>query len=558
MALLICPECGAENEVTAERCQQCNASLAGVEPLQSFDQENGDTLPSPEEDLPGLLNALKNEGEPRPLKAQEEEGAGDAVEDAEEIVPEEDVPEWLLRIRQRAQEEKDALGPITKKISAAEDSLLEDNREMQRQNFESWIRQIKEEAQDEEAESIDAFVEEEMPEWLRKIRQSRESPTVREEDAASEGQEQPMSMPDWFGTRDVEPIDGKPDEAEVAAQDEPGLTGETIQVPTDAEAEEISREVGKGDAGLVVPFKPVLSVSPEEERQADHFSAAIAAESLPKKRQEKAKKPSQWLTRVIFDIGLIIIMVLLALWGGNADLSGHSLQPHNEAVLSWSKNLPTQANILVVMDFQPGFYSELSMIAKPLINTIVTSERDFFVLSSVPAGRLLFDKMINELGLETSISIQDLGYFPIAAYGAFGLGGESDPSWEIVHMPPSEKALPVADYNGILVMADSIMGSKAWVEQLSALMPENEIYLFLTAQAGPMLLPYWGSGQVSGMISGISEAVGIESVLAQSSAIADRWQLYQVGIWLMLAVLAVSPFLRNKGANNNNEGQGRK
>jgi hypothetical protein len=118
-------------------------------------------------------------------------------------------------------------------------------------------------------------------------------------------------------------------------------------------------------------------------------------------------------------------------------------------------------------------------------------------------------------------------------------------------MPQSEKGLPVENYDGIMILADSIMGSRAWVEQLSALMPNNDIYLFLTAQAGPMLLPYWESGQVSGMVSGISEAAGIENALAQGSAVADRWRMYQVGIWAMLAVLAASPFLRP-------ENQGRK
>jgi hypothetical protein len=390
-----------------------------------------------------------------------------------------------------------------------------------------------------------------MPEWLQKIRQSREAPTDSDHDGTSDGQDPSIQMPDWLGTRAVEPIDGKPAENMPGAEGNQGLTEETTQVTTDSAADEIPQEGSQSDSGLLSSLKPMLFISPEEERRADHFFATIAAENLPKHSQDKTKKNQSRMLRVIFNLVLMMVMVLLALWGSNRNPSGHALQPHNAAVISWTENLTERATILVVMDYQPGFYSELSLIANPILRNIVTSDRDFYVLSSVPAGQLLFNRMIDKLGLETAISPQDLGYYPIAAYGAFGLGSKSSSEWEIAHMPQSEKGLPVENYDGIMILADSIMGSRAWVEQLSALMPNNDIYLFLTAQAGPMLLPYWESGQVSGMVSGISEAAGIENALAQGSAVADRWRMYQVGIWAMLAVLAASPFLRP-------ENQGRK
>jgi len=549
MAIIICPECGAKNALTASRCHQCDASLVEVEPVQPFNFEDSGHLPSAEEDLPGLLNALKNDEETQPPAEPDEEKTDDVDGVSEESVLEEDVPEWLLRIRQRAQEEKDALGPITQKISAAEASLLEENKEMQRQNFESWIRQIKKEAQDDEIDSIDAFVEEEMPEWLRKIRQSRETPETEEQEITPEDGEQTIPMPDWIGTRDVEPLNGQPKESDAEEESSQGLPEETIQVSTDSAVDEIPEEGSGVVSDVVQAIGPVLAVSPEEEIQADHLSAAIAAESMPKGGQEKGQKPRQRLQRILFNLGLILIMVLIAILGGRSQPSGDSLPPQNEAVIEWAQDLPASATILVVMDAQAGFYSEISMIAKPVFENVANIEREFFVLSSTPIGNLLFNRMINELELDTAISAQDLGYFPIAAYGAFGLGGDVSANWRIAHLPQSEKALPIADYDGIMILADSIVGAKAWVEQLSALMPDNQLYLFLTAQAGPMLLPYWDSGQVSGIISGISEAAGVEAALSQSSLIADRWQLYQIGIWLMLVVLIVSPFLVNHNGN---------
>ena len=560
MTIIICPECGAKNGLTASRCHQCDASLIEVEPIEPLNPEDSDHLPSAEEDLPGLLNALKNDKDSQPVVELDKEKTDEVDRDSDESAQEEDVPEWLLRIRQRAQEEKDAIGPITQKISAAEASLLEENKAMQRQNFESWIQQIKEQAQDDEIDSIDAFVEEEMPDWLRKIRQSGETPEAQERDLTPEGGEQTIPMLDWIGTQDVEPLDGQPKESELEYKNLQDLPEETIQMPVDTATDEIPGEGSGVVSDVVQAIGPILTITPEEEIQADHLLATITAESVPKRSQKQSQEPRHWLQRILFNLGLILIITLIALWGGRSQLTRDLLQPQNEAVISWAQDLPKRATILVIMDTQAGFYSEISMIAKPVIENVASSEREFLVLSSAPIGNLLFNRMISELELSTSISAQDLGYFPIAAYGAFGLGGDVSANWRIANLPQSEKALPVADYDGIIVLADSIVGAKAWVEQLSALMPGNQLILFLTAQAGPMLLPYYDSGQVSGIISGISEAAGVEAALAQSSMVADRWQLYQIGIWLMLVVLIVSPFIRihngdtMKGVDSNEPG----
>ncbi|MDY6847471.1 MAG: zinc ribbon domain-containing protein, partial [Chloroflexota bacterium] len=61
---ITCPECGAENLEDAEFCIVCHANLredstsAFIDPQQP-DQDDFDLLMGEEDDLPGLLNALK-------------------------------------------------------------------------------------------------------------------------------------------------------------------------------------------------------------------------------------------------------------------------------------------------------------------------------------------------------------------------------------------------------------------------------------------------------------------------------------------------------------------
>lgn len=68
MEKLICPECGALNEIGTAHCRACDSSLARVTPSEFPDNDQPEEddfghLPEAENDLPGLLHALKQEGD---------------------------------------------------------------------------------------------------------------------------------------------------------------------------------------------------------------------------------------------------------------------------------------------------------------------------------------------------------------------------------------------------------------------------------------------------------------------------------------------------------------
>jgi len=90
-----------------------------------------------------------------------------------------EVPEWLNRIRQRAQTEPDSVGEITQKINAAKESLENEKSEGQRRQLEGLIQKIHgEEAEPVSDEKIGVDESQEsggMPgtvraDWLRRIR----------------------------------------------------------------------------------------------------------------------------------------------------------------------------------------------------------------------------------------------------------------------------------------------------------------------------------------------------------------------------------------------------
>jgi hypothetical protein len=123
------------------------------------------------------------------------------------------------------------------------------------------------------------------------------------------------------------------------------------------------------------------------------------------------------------------------------------------------------------------------------------------------------------------------------------------------YLPEAVKALPTGELDGILILADGAEGARAWLEQFSILLPTAPMHLLLTAQAGPMSLPYWESGQVAGMIAGLSEAAGVEAVLSQNPVIPGLWRAHQAGlIFLIFMLLLGVIFFGNKRHKTNREG----
>lgn len=549
MSVLICPECGTENPLDAESCQHCAASLADVLPVDRPEEEKPveddvNLADEPENDLPELLHALKQTGDSDVGEDVTQNGSdtsspdSEAIFGVEEVVEDEDIPEWLQRIRERAQQEEDSVGEITQKISAAKESLEESQSKDQRDNFESWIEGLRDQARQTPDSTLGAedgeMPPDEIPAWLLKIRQERIPPEDLE--PAQEGSETDSTgkdLPGWLVPEEQIDLDQTLEERK--AEEETRQIEVSSQVLEDDE----TQEVDTSELDEITAEKPVIAVSREEQAGIDQLNAIIADEGATRTVTQTIKPSSMRVSRLILGIVLIVGLSLSLFIGHIPELSQRLVQPYNLALLNWVDNLTNTSSLLVVLDYQPAFSGEMSIIAEPIIENSLPDVGEVYLLSSSPLGSLLFADLIHELGLDNEILFTDLGYFPIPAYGAYYLGSHPNATWRFAHLPESTKTLSSDGYDGILILSDTFEGASAWVEQLSSLMPDIPINLLVTAQAGPMLMPYVASGQVMGMISGISETAGTENALDQSGPDELGWHTYQIGILMLIALLVI-------------------
>lgn len=565
---ITCPECGAENLEDAEFCIVCHAqlredsTLAFVDPQQS-DQDGFDLLNGEEDDLPGLLHALKQEDEAETAedKSRENELPSITPEDEfgkEDIQEDEGIPGWLDRVRQRATEEEDSTGEITQKISAAKESLKGDKRSTQHENFETWIQKLRgpigggfdrdPEAGDssDELEEEQEEVQEKESEWLQKIRKAEGKQNVTEDQRILDHGEN--GLLNWL----VALEDGE--------EDRSGEQGESdIKTEEDQESDEVkidesaaTQEIPVDERPLSVRIPPKLSVTDEDRSQADQLSSMILDENAPRPVRVIKRRSKLGAARFFFAV-LLILSMSLSLFIGEAVVNQSGpIQPHTDGFLSWIKDLEEGAGILLIFDYQPAYSSEINLIASPILIDLVSRESDLNLLSSSMSGPILQRQLIGDIpGLDTD-SITDLGYFPIGAYGAFGLGMGISADWQIVGLPESASAFPDGGFDSILILSDTYGGARAWIEQLTVLMPDTPINLVVTAQAMPMLVPYFDSGQIIGMVSGLNDGVILETELSTGVMIGTRRRAYQVGLVILAAVMVIGAI--SAGNQNGEEG----
>ncbi len=561
MSKLICPKCGAENSDQSTHCFECEASLAAVAPsdINNFNPsevEEFDLMQESENDLPGLLSALKQNGD---IDAIDDEADG-AVEQSpaisqENSLPEqpgqeEQVPDWLNRIRQRASEEEDSVGEITQKISAAQKSLEDDKKAHQHQNFKSWLQNVRglppgqagnPPPQQEDLGDKDAQSPEHDPDWLLRIRKVKGTDP---EDEATE----PVSISDQGGDSllqwlvaleegDEDSQDQLEDTSALELEDDQ-KTRQTRIVDRD-QGSEVTRQVRTTQQTSSRVKPPELHVSREEQNQADQLSAVIGDERAPRPPREPEGKSSAWVIRLVVAVLLITGLSLSLFLGSGGGVPQGALQPHNVAALSWAEELEARSSLLLVFDYQSGFAEEISLVARPILQAVIQSESELSILSSTASGVVLSRQLLGDMAGADGLDIIDLGYFPVSVYGAFSMANRAIPQWRFKNLPELPNLVSGEGFDGALILSDRHDRARVWVEQLNALSPQMPIKLLVTSQAGPMLMPYWEAGQVTGMIAGITEAAGIEALQEDSSVIGNRWQAYRTGSIMLIVVMLI-------------------
>ena len=399
-------------------------------------------------------------------------------------------------------------------------------------------------------QDVDSLFSMEMPDWLSRPEPGTAETSQQEPSMSStvfpQGDDEtlaPVELPSWVqAMRPVEAVvsdnalttDNQPAEQEGPLA---GLRGLIPMAPI-------------GSAQRPKPLSLKLQASDEQQAGAALLQEILASETSPRAVLAQAVVMPQNVLRWALSALLLVVLGSMITLRTQAFPVPSALPGAVSAASSAVANIPESSQVLVVIDYEPALAGEMEATSGPLLDQIALLRHPrLLFLSTSPNGSALAERLmtstnINQpspsgLGYNAGEHYFNLGYLPGGASGVLEFVGSPRTAM------PSAAVERLSEFSAVIVLTDHAESGRVWVEQLSALkqvdpaLTNQPLLVVSSAQAGPLLQPYVSSRQITGMVSGLSDAATYEFINNSRPGIArNYWDTFGVG--LMTAIAAIT------------------
>lgn len=547
MAEIKCPNCGKINPSFADSCLSCQASL-----------------PEP--------------GQPEP-----------AAQNGEE-----EIPEWLKRVRERNEN-----GSDNQTAPEEHDSPFNPG------DVPEWLKELKEEKISKDAPPAAEEAAQDETGWLERLRTSpvyqkdasRAAPQTEgsEENAAISpeiwGPEADENMPDWLkaatspGEKDGNHfVFPKPDPTHPGDITAPVSLHEDKPYPFPREKEnDADRRVNEGTEYLAsmetgqdpLPFLPQTFDGQPEGKGTPFDDGFFQTSALTNRVQlsEKQRLNVGLLKTIISNEGepktvppadagrqkpfgrlAVILAALLLLLGLVVSMPIPGALPQLypvevAALFNELSILPQDSPVLIAIDYDPALAGEMQLSSAGMLGHLMARGARLALISTRPTGAMLADSLTRSVlagqpQFPSSDHLVNLGYLPGDAAGLRTFARQprqSTPYTADLKLAWDSPALQginlLSDFSAVIVITDSAEGMRNWVEQIQPSLGQTPLFVVLSAQAGPLVQPYFESDQIQGGISGLLGGAMYSQILGRIGAADPYLNAFQAGVFL--AVLAI-------------------
>ncbi|RME86690.1 MAG: hypothetical protein D6770_11330 [Anaerolineae bacterium] len=512
------PSVGEEKaaEVLFERVE----GEEGVSPEEGISAEAGE-LPAGTGETPEWLAGLRESAfEPT-------EGEGSTTTEEEPLAPESagELPDWLAslptvdggRIEPSGESR---VAPFTTSPSQGESvpAFVEDEAEA--------------------LGDVDEIFDVEMPDWLSALSAEREDTAEAEEVEELA----PAELPEWV--RAMRPV-------EAVVPEESGEGGETIVAergPLAGIAGILPARPGIGPLSKPRAHALKLQVTRSQQASASFLDEMLQSETTsPSPPEAVSLRPSRLLR---WFLALLLFLVLgLPILGGTALTPMPSLRMAGiDATNHLINELPEEAAVLVVFDYTPGLSGEVEATAAPVIDHLMLRGARLAFLSTTPLGPHLAERFFATAQADRAYvegqEYVNLGYLAGETSGILSFATDpvstvpqtvkGTPAWET---PPLQGVRSLADFDAVFVLTGDADLGRAWIEQTDAYRGQTPMVLVISAQAEPLIRPYYEAGQVQGMVTGLYGGAYYERLNGRPGA--GRRYLDAFGLGSLLAAIVM-------------------
>ncbi len=407
-----------------------------------------------------------------------------------------------------------------------------------------------------EIESAAAFVIE-TPDWLSAVRP--EEVTLGTEAPAEEIA--PAELPDWV--RAMRPLEAAVEEAASAIMEE---------TPTE------TRGLLAGLRGVLPPIgdlgpmrKPSappakLQVSEGHQALATQLEEMVAAEETPRSQVGSPVGGVPVFWRWVITAILLVAAIFPAMVGAPASFA---LTPPSQGILMQSVDqIPTNSPVAVAFDYEAGLSGEVEAAAAALLDHLLQNSPRLTLVSTLPTGPVLAERFMQSVmahhHYQSGQQYLILGYIPGGAAGilAFASNPRSVGSSALWQSPVLADVTNLSDYAALIILTDSPDVGRMWIEQAKPYLGNKPLILVISAQAEPLIQPYYDAGQIQGIVTGLAGGKAYEQALPASSTTlaGQRWGGFGAALLaaalLMIAGGIWSAFLARRERTSINPGRG--
>lgn len=380
------------------------------------------------------------------------------------------------------------------------------------------------------SQDVDSIFSQGMPDWLARPQPEASQP-VEDIGIHAEGGEtlSPADLPTWVQA--MRPVEAAITEAG------PGLENQPVEREGPlAGLKGVIPAAAIGSLRRPHPIPLTLQASAEQQASAGILEQLLLAETTSRSVASVPVMASQRTLRWVI-AGLLLFVLAAVIFSGTQSMPvSPALPPAASDAASLVMGMADNAPILVIMDYQPSLAGEMEAVSGPLLDQMVQLHHPVlsFVATS-PSGNALVERLLQN----TSITRPDgTGYVAGQNYNNLGYlpGGEAG---ALSFLQSQQSA-----YAAILLLTDHAESARSWVEQLDTMkqldpsLAGQPLIALTSAQAGPMLQPYYSSGQIDGLINGLPIAARYEMLNANRPGTArSYWDAFGAG--MMMAVMLI-------------------
>jgi hypothetical protein len=392
-------------------------------------------------------------------------------------------------------------------------------------------------------QDVDSLFSQEMPDWLSRPEPGTEQAAPSTPVIPLEGEESlaPVDLPSWVQA--MRPMEAVLSETAPSVEDQPEehegpLAGLRGVIP--------GAQIGSAVRPKAIALK--LQATQEQQASAALLEQILGTETSPRALATPALIASQQVLRWILALLLVVVLGSVISLRSQYLPVATSLPLEGSAVSDVVRSLPANANVLVVIDYEPSLAGEMETVGSPLLEQMVSSSRpNLSFISTSPNGAALVERLLTRarintpdgFGYQAGAGYRNLGFLPGASAGVLGFMEQ-----------PGETVVDAGmggfyEYAAVVLMTDHAESGRVWVEQLQSrkqvdpLLASQPLLVVASAQAGPLLQPYVDSAQVSGMISGLADAARYEASNSRPGTARAYWDTFGVGLALSVALIIV-------------------